>query len=144
MGRGSETIREVARLYIRRQRQAVAGCDDTSLTSCWILGELGRSGELTLQELATSIGYDKSWTSRVVETLAAQGLIAKKSHPTDARCVSLGLTRRGQARFATINDALDDDARALARLVPAEKRVMVDEALSLLLEALRAEVVSCR
>ena len=135
MGRGSETIREVARLYIRRQRQAVAGCDDTSLTSCWILGELGRSGELTLQGLATSIGYDKSWTSRVVETLAAEGLIANKSHPADARCVSLALSRRGQARFAAINDALDGDARDLARLIPAEKRAMVDEALLLLLEA---------
>ena len=144
MRRGSETIREVARLYIRRQRQAVAGCDDTSLTSCWILGELGRSGELTLQELATSIGYDKSWTSRVVETLAAEGLIAKKSHPTDARCVSLALTRRGQARFATINELLDEDARDVVRLIPAGKRAMVDEALLLLLEALRAEVVSCR
>ena len=144
MGRGSETIREVAQLYIRRQRQAVARCDDTSLTSCWILGELGRSGELTLRELAEAIGYDKSWTSRVVETLAAEGLIAKKSHPTDARCVSLALTRRGQARFDKINNALDEDARDVVRLIQPEKRAMVNEALALVLEALRAEVMSCR
>lgn len=144
MRQRSETIREVARLYIQRQREAVACCGDTSLTSCWILGELGRNGERSLSELAFVLGYDKSWTSRAVDALVAEGLVTKSGHASDGRRVTLRLTARGEARFEAINGALDAHARDVMRLVPAEKRKLVGEALSLLLEALRAEVASCR
>ena len=134
-----ELLREVARLYTRQQRQAVAMCDGTSLTQCSIVTELGRSGELTLGELAGAVGFDKSWTSRAVDALVAEGLVGKKVDEHDARKVRLSLTKRGEARFQSVNTALDTHARRVLQHIDAGQRAAVQNALAVLHDALKAQ-----
>ena len=61
-------LREVARLHVQLQRSCVAYCCDTTVTQCTVLTELGRGAPVTLAALSRLIGFDKSWTSRAVES----------------------------------------------------------------------------
>jgi DNA-binding MarR family transcriptional regulator len=135
-----QVLREVARLYTRQQRQAVACCGGTSLTQCWIVTELGRAGSLTLGQLAAAIGFDKSWTSRAVDVLVADGLLAKHPDTRDARKISLSLTAKGNRRLMAINAELDAHARRVVQRIPAGKRQAVQDSLLLLQNALREEM----
>jgi DNA-binding MarR family transcriptional regulator len=135
----SELLREVARLYTRQQRHCVASCDGTSLTQCTIVTELGRAGDLSLGELAAAIGFDKSWTSRAVDALTAEGLVSKTTNTEDARKIRLALTKKGQARFQSVNRALDEHARRVLQHVDPARRQAVQNALAVLHDALRAQ-----
>jgi DNA-binding MarR family transcriptional regulator len=132
-----ELLREVARLYTRQQRQAVALCDGTSLTQCSILTEVGRAGDLNLGELAQAIGFDKSWTSRAVDVLTDTGLLTKEADRDDGRRVRLTLTRKGRARFESLNAELDAHARRVLDRIPSADRAAVQRALALLHDALQ-------
>ena len=135
-----EVLREVARLYVRQQREAVACCEGTSLTQCWILTELGRAGAMTLGDLARAIGFDKSWTSRAVDALVAERLVIKRIAGDDARKVRLTLSASGRERFRSVSESLDAHARRVLQRVPAGKRRAVQDALELLHDALRGEL----
>jgi DNA-binding MarR family transcriptional regulator len=133
------TLREVARLYADAQRQGAACCRGTTQTQCMFLTEIGWAGQLTLRELAHRLGFDKSWTSRVVDGLVAAGLLGKTSSPDDRRSVRISLTTAGHQRHAELNAMLNAHAERVMRRIPAEKRAAVHDALELLRAALRAE-----
>jgi DNA-binding MarR family transcriptional regulator len=131
-------LREVARLYTRAQRVAADACRTTN-TQCHILTELARSGAQPLGELAQRLCLEKSWGSRAVEALVAEGLVAKKANPEDARSWMVSLTATGRRRAQQLNATLDAHAtQLLASLTPAE-RARVTRSLQLILRALRAE-----
>ena len=132
-----EPLREVARLYFRQQRETVSFCGDVSLTQCWILTEIGRSGPVTLRQLAHAVGFDKSWTSRAVDGLIERGLIAKKGDADDGRRVRLSLTSRGETHFERLNRTLDGHAKLVMQRIPSDQRLAVRRALVLLHDALQ-------
>jgi len=135
------TLREVARLYADAQRQGAACCRGTTQTQCIFLTEIGWAGQLTLRELAHRLGFDKSWTSRVVDGLVAAGLLHKTPSPDDRRSVRISLTTAGHQRHAELNAMLNAHAERVMHRIPAEKRAAVYDALALLRAALRAESV---
>jgi DNA-binding MarR family transcriptional regulator len=135
------TLREVARLYADAQRQGAACCRGTTQTQCMFLTEIGWAGQLTLRELAHRLGFDKSWTSRVVDGLVAAGLLYKTSSPDDRRSVLISLTTEGHQRHAELNAMLNAHAERVMHRIPVEKRAPVYDALELLRAALRAENV---
>src|SRR5947208_2262872 len=135
------TLREVARLYADAQRHGAACCRGTTQTQCIFLTEIGWAGQLTLRELAHRLGFDKSWTSRVVDGLVAAGLLHKTPSPDDRRSVLISLTTEGQQRHAELNAMLNAHAERVMHRIPAAKRAAVHDALELLRAALRAEPV---
>ena len=141
---GSQILREVARLYIRQQRESVACCDGTTLTECLIVTDLGRAGRRTLTELTTVIGFDKSWTSRAIDRLAAEGIVSKKQDASDGRRVQLALTAKGRRKFERVNQALGAHASEVLEHVPFEKRKAVLDALALVHDALLAHAAEQR
>jgi DNA-binding MarR family transcriptional regulator len=132
-----ELLREVTRLYLRQQRDAVACCEGTSVTQCWIVTELGRSGAMTLGDLATAVGFDKSWTSRTVDSLVAAGVVAKDTDADDARRIRISLTRKGERRHEALSDSLNVHARGVLARIPVKRRRLVEEALAALHGALQ-------
>lgn len=133
-------LRETARLHLQLQRLAVAGCDQTTSTQCFLISELGRNGTLTLADLARRVGLDKSWTSRAVESLAQEGLIAKVQSDEDRRTVLLSLTQAGQQRFENLNTVLDTQAERVLNRIDAIQQPQIFEALRLIRDALRTEL----
>jgi MarR family transcriptional regulator, organic hydroperoxide resistance regulator len=64
--------------------------------------------------------------TRAATRMEAAGLLARRSHPTDARLVRLCLTERGQALREVVDDEMRRlTERALATLAPGERAQLV-------------------
>lgn len=133
-----ELLREVARLYTRAQR-IVANCCEITSTQCHIIGELGRSGAMPMNELGLRLQLEKSWVSRAIDTLVERDLVAKEPNPIDGRSWLLSLTGAGKRRFKELNARLDGHSMQLLSALPAAERDNVHRALALLLGVLRED-----
>ena len=133
---GASLLREVTRLYVRAQRQTVACCGPQSIARCHVLGELARSGPLRLTDLAARLDTDKSWTSRTVAAMVADGLLHCRSAEGDARVVQVALTRSGRARWERMDAALRRQAEAALSQLSVEEQRVVQRGLALLHQAL--------
>lgn len=132
-------LREVARLHVRAQRATLA-CDGASATACTILTELGRAPSMTLAQLSRRLRLDKGWTSRAIDQLVENGLVAKAAGDGDRRTIALSLTRYGRAEHRRIESLLNDQVARVIGRVPAAQRAAVVRALAALHEAYVAEL----
>ena len=137
MGPG-ELLREVTRMYTRAQR-VVAECCRATNTQCHLLTELGRSGPLALSELGTRVILEKSWVSRAVDAMVAQGLVTKEPNPSDARSWLVTLTDKGDRTVEELNRTLDSHAEQLLGSLGERDRSAVEGALVLLMKLLRED-----
>ncbi len=62
-----------------------------------VLATVDRDGPLTIAQLAEQRGVRHQTVAKIVAQLEAAGLVAKRSHPKDARMVLVRLTRSGTA-----------------------------------------------
>lgn len=135
---GPALLREVSRLHVRAQRATLA-CEGASATACTILTELGRAPALTLAQLARRLRLDKGWTSRAVDQLVEDGLVAKDAGD-DRRTIALTLTRAGRAEHRRIERLLNEQVARVFDRVPAAQRSAVLRAIEALHAAYRAEL----
>jgi DNA-binding MarR family transcriptional regulator len=138
----SDLLREVARLHLKLQRTCVATCSDTSSTQCFILGELYRSGPMTLADLGRQLALDKSWTSRAVESLVQEGLLVKSSNAEDRRTVVVSLSKAGERRYKELDEALNAQAEQVMSRIPEAQRPGIYRSLRTLLNALKTETAN--
>lgn len=132
----AQLFREVARQYVRSQRQH-ARCDDgRSTVQCHVLTELQRQHGLTQQALASRLGLDKGWVSRAVDALVADGSVSKQSSARDRRSVTLGLTPLGHRRAAALEQELNGHAAGLLHGLSAQQDAQIQQSLRWLLAAL--------
>jgi DNA-binding MarR family transcriptional regulator len=141
-GAAGVLLREIARTLLQLQRAQVACCARTTSTQCFILGEVGRNGELTPIELGRRLSLDRGWISRAVDSLVDEGLLHKQPHQSDGRSVVLSLTREGERRYAELNRILNQHAEGVLRRIPRADRPVVDHALRQLHGALQAEAAA--
>lgn len=132
-------LRDVANLYEHAQRKTAACCGDTTHTQCLVLTTMGRSAPMTPQQLADTLGFEKSWMSRVIDRLVAKGLIVKSPNASDKRSLLLTLTSAGQDRLDELNLTLNAHAERVMSHIPSAERASVRRALALLRDALREE-----
>lgn len=62
-----------------------------------VLAALDRGGPLSIAQLADQRGVRHQTAAKIVAQLEAEGLVAKRSHPDDARMVQVRVTRQGTA-----------------------------------------------
>jgi DNA-binding MarR family transcriptional regulator len=132
-------LREVARLQLQIQRSLAMECGGTTSTQCFIIGELGRGGRLTVAELGRRLSLDKGWVSRGIDALVEEGLVEKRPGEEDRRTVMVSLTEAGSDRYRSLNAALDAQAEGVMSRLPQKERARVAESLRLLRQALRSE-----
>lgn len=132
-------LREVARLHVRAQREALA-CDGARTTECTILTELGRAPAMTLAQLSRRLRIDKGWTSRAVDQLLEEGLVEKAPDATDRRTIAISLTRAGQERHRRLESMLNEQVARVIRRVPRAERAGVRRTLDALHKAYLAEL----
>ncbi len=133
---GPSLLREVTRLYVRAQRDAVACCGPQSTARCHVLGELARSGPLRLTELALRLDADKSWTSRTVASMSAEGLVSCTGAEGDGRVLNVELTGAGRVRWEKMDGALRRHAEGALGGLSREDRQVVERGLALLRQVL--------
>jgi MarR family 2-MHQ and catechol resistance regulon transcriptional repressor len=105
-------LSDLVRVYQFRDRDRIC-CHDISVTQCYALEALTRSGPRTLNELAAELYLDKSTASRVVATLERKGYVVRQPHPRDGRSILLDLTTSGKRLYGRIERDLVEETRQL-------------------------------
>jgi putative acetyltransferase len=89
--------------------------------------EIERHGRLSQRALAAALRLDKSTTSRVVQALAAAGLVKVAPDQLDARVRAASLTASGRAKVAEIHQLANHRVQsALALLSTAERGIVLE------------------
>jgi DNA-binding MarR family transcriptional regulator/N-acetylglutamate synthase-like GNAT family acetyltransferase len=98
-----------------------------SLTEVRVLYELANRRQPTAAELGRELGLDPGYLSRILQSFARRGLVAKTRSTADGRQSLLSLTARGRKAFAPLNARSHDDVAAvLARLSAAEQCRLIE------------------
>jgi DNA-binding MarR family transcriptional regulator len=119
-------LSELIRVYQFRDRDGII-CYDISVTQCYALEALIKSGPLTMNELASRLYLDKSTVSRVVNTMERKGLIRRSRDSNDGRVVSLDCTRKGRELNLRIRrDVQDREKRLMADFAPEVRAAMIE------------------
>ena len=131
-------LREALRRLFRKvgfYERDEARCCSMSLSRCQVLVEIGRSGGLSLVDLAARMGLEKSSVSRLVDGLVEEGLAERREAPQDRRYLVIGLTSEGKARFLEIEGRMETFMAQVWERLPKERRMQVLESLRILEEA---------
>ncbi|MBL1078788.1 MarR family transcriptional regulator [Nocardia sp. 2] len=94
----------------------------TPLREHWMLTYLSERGDITQQEIANTLGIDRSEVVRLVDAMEKSGYVTRTRDPHDRRKYQLSITAAGNrqreatdARIAAATEVL------LARLTPEER-----------------------
>jgi DNA-binding MarR family transcriptional regulator len=109
-----EALSDLVRVYQFRDRDTIC-CHDISVTQCYAIEALVRSGPRTLNELAGELFLDKSTASRVVTTLQRKGYATRRAHPDDKRAVLIAVTPAGKRLCTRIQRDLVEETEHLLR-----------------------------
>jgi DNA-binding MarR family transcriptional regulator len=112
-------------------------CCGLTLAQCHTLLEVGTRGEVSLVDLAESLGLDASTLSRTIQGLVLIGLVNRVASEKDRRYVVLTLTEQGRKSFDAIENLFNGFFEGVMGLIPEEKRDNVVEAVGLLADAVR-------
>jgi DNA-binding MarR family transcriptional regulator len=92
-----------------------------------VLDELAHRARATATEIASELGLDAGYLSRIVSQFASKAMIARKPSEADRRQVLLSLTAQGQKVFAPLNARQDEEIRALLdQLSFSEQRQLLE------------------
>lgn len=131
-------LRDLISVYLARQRRHAHAEGFTQADRLLML--LGRHGPATQTDFGRIAGLDKSWISRIVERYVADGLVERRPHETDRRCIELHLTPAGQAKARHYDSVLSQHAEALFDTIPAAQHAGLETSLGLILQHLHNQM----
>lgn len=141
---GAKNLRELLRILIRNLGVLEKGeslCSGATTAQCHAIVEIGRSNELSLNELADLLVLDKSTMSRTINNLVEAGQVARDTPSGDKRYVSIKLTKEGNNAFHSIESSMNQYYQNIFLSIPEGKREQVIESLELIAQA--AKVNQC-
>jgi len=112
-------------------------CCGLTLAQCHTLLEVGKAGEISLIDLAESLGLDASTLSRTVQGLVLIGLVDRAASEKDRRFVVISLTEQGRKAFGAIEDLFNGFFQGVMELLPEDRRGRVVDDVGLLADAVR-------
>lgn len=97
-----------------------------SLAEGRVLFELNARRDCDATEIASSLGLDPGYLSRILRKLDDAGLVDRSTSPTDARSAILRLTRKGKSSFAELNRRSSEQAsEILGKLTPLHRASLI-------------------
>jgi DNA-binding MarR family transcriptional regulator/GNAT superfamily N-acetyltransferase len=98
-----------------------------SLAQARVLYELIQRDRPTATELATDLGLDPGYLSRMLRDFEAAGLIRRQASETDGRRSLLSITERGRKKFAPIEaHTVSEVSGMLDPLAPADRAKLIE------------------
>lgn len=134
----SNYLRELLRILVRNLgvlEKSDAGCCGVTISQCHAIVEIGRAGEISLNELAEILTLDKSTMSRTINKLVEDNLVIRETHAKDRRYITIKLTEEGTNIFKTIEGNMGSYYDSVFMTIAEEKREQVLDSLTLLIEA---------
>jgi DNA-binding MarR family transcriptional regulator/GNAT superfamily N-acetyltransferase len=139
-------VRRFNRLYTQRIGVLQDGFLRTpfSLAEARVLYELSRREKVTATEIATELGLDHGYLSRILRGFGERGLVAKTASPNDRRQSLLSLTTKGRMAFAPLDQGSQKEVAGMIGKLSAADQDRVVAAMrtieSLLAESPSADV----
>ena len=93
-----------------------------SLAEARVLYELSTQETPTATEIASALGLDPGYLSRILARFEKDGLLKRAASPEDARRLTLQLTRKGTSLFRDLNERSDLQAKAVLEPLPPTAR----------------------
>ena len=127
-GQRIAAVRRFNRFYTQRIGVLQEGWGESpfSLTEARVLYELTRRDSVTASEMASELGLDAGYLSRILRGFRARGLVATEKSKADGRQSLLSLTARGRKAFAPLEAYSQTEvARLLGALAPPEQARLV-------------------
>lgn len=137
---GDNYLRELLRILIRNLgilEKGEASCCGTTLSQCHAIVEIGRSKQISLNELSDLLGLDKSTMSRTINNLVEDNLVIRETHSEDRRYITIILTNEGEEVHLSIESSMDIYYNQILESIPESKRNQVIESLKLLTDAVK-------
>ena len=118
----AETVRRFNRFYTRQIGVLHEGLLQSpfSLAEARVLYELAHQADVTATELATRLGLDAGYLSRILRRFREKGLVERRPSPSDRRQHHLRLTDTGREAFAALDVRSHEEASALLSALPSE------------------------
>ena len=113
-----------------------SSCCGVSFAQCHAMAAIRQAGKISLNDLASGIGLDKSTVSRTVENLVKGKMVLRDPVPADRRCVTIRLTAKGSRAIRGVEEGLSQCFASLFESIGDSKRGQVMESLRILLEAI--------
>lgn len=133
-----DAIRRLVRHLRLADRAAQSGLG-ISGAQLFVLAELGKTGSLSLNDLAARTRTDQSSVSVVVSRLVDAGLVTRERDVRDARRLVLNLTKSGRAMLQRAPSVAQEQIiNMIDRLNAAERKRFADS-FTALVDALGAE-----
>jgi MarR family 2-MHQ and catechol resistance regulon transcriptional repressor len=134
----SRALESLARVYqLQDPRQTCTY--GITLTECYALEAAAERGPLSVNDVAATLSLDKSTASRAVASLRRKGLVARRTHPKDARAIEVSATGAGFRLYRRIRES----ARACHRDLIEEFSPEVRRAATALLQRVGAAERAC-
>jgi DNA-binding MarR family transcriptional regulator len=97
-----------------------------SLTEVRILYEIRHGAESLARDIGASLGIDRGYLSRIIDSFIARGLLHASPSPQDRRRRLITLTRKGKRMFDQLEARSEESvARAIQALSPREQEELV-------------------
>lgn len=109
---------------------------DMPLLSYLLLRRIEEEPGITLTELARRVGSSKSHTSTMVDHLAQEGYVEKRSDPTDQRVIRLHVTQEAERSFERMGERAGQVWAIVLQELPEAEIDDVERFLRTLLRAL--------
>jgi MarR family 2-MHQ and catechol resistance regulon transcriptional repressor len=129
-----QALAQLVKHYQFRDRNDIC-CYGISVSQCYTLEALEEHGASSMQALATHLHLAVSTMTRVVDSLVAKRLVARRSDPRDRRVCQVTLTPSGAELLRRIQGELIAREQAVLTRIPAASRQHVIMALEELARA---------
>jgi len=135
MGAGREArvdaMRRFNRFYTRQIGVLHEGLlrSPFSLAEARVLYEVAHRDAPAAAELGQDLGLDAGYLSRILRGLRRRGLLDRRPSAADGRRRLLGLTRRGRAAFATLDQRSRQEVGAMLDRLPSRAQGRLVEAM---------------
>ena len=125
-------VRRFSRFYTREIGLLQASWLDSSysLTQARVLYELSRRKACTASDLASELGLDHGYLSRILRGFADRGLITRQRSKDDGRQSVISLTGKGRKAFAPLDARSQREAGALIATLSGEEQSRVVDAMA--------------
>jgi DNA-binding MarR family transcriptional regulator len=112
-------------------------CCGLTLAQCHTLLEIGEKKDISLVDLASSLGLDTSTLSRTIQGLVMIGLVNRVASDKDRRFVVISLTEQGRKTVEAIDGLFNRFFDGVLALIPEERRKAVVDAVGEFADAVR-------
>jgi DNA-binding MarR family transcriptional regulator len=138
-------LREKLRILERESMGALdqeQACCGLTLSQCHTVMEIGLRGDMSLVDLATSLGLDTSTLSRTIQGLVLIGLVVRNTNEKDRRYVVLSLSDQGRKVYEEIDGIYNAFLAGVFERLPADAHERILDDIGLFADAVLATNVA--